>query len=1039
MNPEPAADRCDSTACGCGSSASRRTFLKLGGVTAALAAVAPFSTIAGPFEPTDTADHCVPADKKLKPEWVKLLFARGDKQFYQRDELRMIGMPIGGITTGQVYLGGDGRLLHWDIFNQPDFSGFGDKNYFAGPPTSPIEQGFLLSIVADDGKISTRTIDRNGFPDVRFCGEYPMAWVEYADPSFPVSATLEAFSPFCPINEDDSSLPVTVLRFTLINRSDRAIDATLVGFLENAVARFSAAAHEGTRINRVVKSEGWAMLLGSAKANPSAAVPRPPILVEDFEAKDYGKWTVEGEAFGKGPAHGTLPNQQPVTGFQGKGLVNSFFGGDGSQGKLTSPPFTIQRKYLCFLIGGGNHPGKTCINLLLDGKVVRTATGKNEEKLDWQSWDVRDLAGKEVRIEIVDAESGPWGHINIDQIEQRDVPPGPFAAPLERQADFGTMGLAVLDGADLTVDPDWRPDAAQSRDNAPRVAESPLAGKLRGSISKRLRLAPGESKSVTFVVAWHFPNRAEHGNRYADRFKDAADVVRYVAMNFDRLRSQTALWHKTWYDDSTLPRWLLDRLFSSVSTLATGTCQWWANGRFWAWEGVGCCEGTCAHVWNYEHALARLFPALERSVRTMQDLEPTAGFDEQTGAVRFRGEGWKLWAGDSQGGTALKCLREHQMSRDGEFLKRYWPRIRKTIQFLIGQDGDGDGLIEGRQHSTYDIDLYGANTMVGSLYLGALRAGQQMADEVGDHEFAATCRRIRDAGARNTIQRLWNGEYFIQQVDLAKHPKNQYATGCLADQLFGQGWAYQVGLGYLYPKDNVRSALRAIWTYNWTPDVGPQNAKHPPQRWFARPGEAGLFECTWPKSKHLGPDSILYRDEVWTGSEYQVAGHMVWEGMLTEALAICRGIHERYHPSRHNPWNEIECGDHYARAMAAYGVFLALCGFEYHGPKGHIGFAPRITPENFAVAFTCSQGWGRFSQTIAEGALKAELALRFGTLSVQTLSLGTPPGTKPSNVHVIAAGQPVQARLELGQDKAVIRLADAVTINANQSIAVSLH
>jgi len=1041
MKSQRPSEGCDATSCGCERGPTRRTFLKVGGVTAAaLAAAGPLSAIAGPFEPADTADHFVPADKKLKPQWVKLLFARGERQFYEHDDLKMIGMPIGGITTGQVYLGGDGRLLHWDIFNQSDFSGFGDKNYFAGPPTSPTEQGFVLSTVGEDGKPLTRSLDRTGFPNVRFCGEYPMAWVEYADKSFPISATLEAFSPFCPLKEEDSSLPVTVMRFTLRNGSNRAIDATLLGILENAVARFSADAHDGVRINQTARGEGWAMVLGSARAIQPTSAPRPPIVIEDFEAKDYGKWTVEGEAFGKGPAHGTLPNQQPVTGFQGKGLVNSFLGGgDRGQGKLTSPPLTIQRKFLCFLIGGGNHPGTTCINLLLEGKAARTATGKNDEKLDWQFWDVRDLAGKEVRIEIVNAESGPWGHINIDQIEQRDVPPSAFSGPLEKQADFGTMGLAVLEEADVTIRPDWRPGAALSDDKPSDTAEAPLSGKLRGSIAKRLRLAPGEAKTVTFVVAWHFANRAEHGNRYAVRFKDAADVVRHAAANFQRLHGQTKLWHQTWYEDSTLPRWLLDRLFSSVSTLATGTCQWWANGRFWAWEGVGCCEGTCAHVWNYEHALARLFPALERSVRTMQDLEPSAGFDKQTGAVRFRGEGWKLWAGDSQGGTALKCLREHQTGHDGEFLKRYWPRIRKTIQFLIDQDGNGDGLIEGRQHSTYDIDLYGANTMVGSLYLGALRAGEEMAGQLDDRDFAATCRRIYQAGVRNTLQRLWNGEYFIQQVDLAKHPKNQYATGCLADQLFGQGWAHQVGLGYLYPKENVRSALRALWTYNWTPDVGPQNAQHPPQRWFARPGEAGLFTCTWPKSRHLGPDSILYRDEVWTGSEYQVAGHMAWEGMLTEALAICRGVHERYHPSRHNPWNEIECGDHYARAMAAHGVFLALCGFEYHGPNEHIGFAPSVTPENFAAAFTCSEGWGTFTQKIVGGVQTAELKLRFGKLAVRTFSLGLPPGAKPSSVQVTLAGQAVQARLEVGENKAVIRLADAVTINEDQTIVISLQ
>ncbi len=179
-----------------------------------------------------------------------------------------------------------------------------------------------------------------------------------------------------------------------------------------------------------------------------------------------------------------------------------------------------------------------------------------------------------------------------------------------------------------------------------------------------------------------------------------------------------------------LPWWLLDRLFAPVSILASATCQWWANGRFWAWEGVRCCAGTCAHVWNYEHSMARLFPELERSVREMQDFGP--GFVEATGAINFRGESNDFWAGDSQGGTALKCLREHQMSADSEFLKRNWPRIRKSIEFLIREDKNADGLIEGSQHNTYDINFFGANTMVGSLYLGGLRAAEEMAKEVGD-------------------------------------------------------------------------------------------------------------------------------------------------------------------------------------------------------------------------------------------------------------------------------------------------------------------
>jgi sucrose-6-phosphate hydrolase SacC (GH32 family) len=164
-------------------------------------------------------------------------------------------------------------------------------------------------------------------------------------------------------------------------------------------------------------------VLFSAVANAA----EPDIVVADFEGADYGQWKVEGTAFGTGPAHGTLPNQWAVSGFIGKGLVNSYHGGDPSTGRLLSPPFVIQRKYIKFLIGGGMHPDMTCMNLLIGGEVVRTATGPNDrpggtEQLDWSAWDVSDLAGQQAVIEIVDHATGSWGHINVDQIVQSDRP-----------------------------------------------------------------------------------------------------------------------------------------------------------------------------------------------------------------------------------------------------------------------------------------------------------------------------------------------------------------------------------------------------------------------------------------------------------------------------------------------------------------------------------------------------------------------------------------------------------------------------------------
>ena len=154
------------------------------------------------------------------------------------------------------------------------------------------------------------------------------------------------------------------------------------------------------------------------------------LVVADFEGDTYGEWQVTGDAFGEGPARANVRPRNHVAGHQGKGLVNTYLDGDSSTGTLTSPPFKIQRQHINFLIGAGNFLETTCINLLVDGKVVRSAVGPaqkidGKEVLDWQSWNVEDLAGKEVRIQIVDRATHGWGHINVDQIVQSDTPRQP--------------------------------------------------------------------------------------------------------------------------------------------------------------------------------------------------------------------------------------------------------------------------------------------------------------------------------------------------------------------------------------------------------------------------------------------------------------------------------------------------------------------------------------------------------------------------------------------------------------------------------------
>jgi len=351
---------------------ARRDFLRLLGASgiAALTFHPWKNVMAGPFDRADF-ERLVPSDKKLSPEWLKSLTARGERTTCRGAELAKIGMPIGGVCAGQLYLGGDGKLWHWDIFNREVRT---DAEHYAHPlPTSsPLDQGFALR-VKTDGQTREWAMDAAHWPDVTFIGEYPIGYVTYADPECPVGVRLEAFSPFIPLNTDESSLPATVMEFTLQNAGAAVVEGELVGWLENAVCLYSGKGRDGLRRNQIVREPGLLFLNCSAEERPSGAPSdRPDLVFEDFEGETYGNWSLTGTAFGSGPVEAAkIPSYQGKVGAQGKRLVNSHASAPGNMrqkddaiGRLMSRPFPIERNYITFLISGGKFPGKTCVNLL---------------------------------------------------------------------------------------------------------------------------------------------------------------------------------------------------------------------------------------------------------------------------------------------------------------------------------------------------------------------------------------------------------------------------------------------------------------------------------------------------------------------------------------------------------------------------------------------------------------------------------------------------------------------------------------------------
>jgi uncharacterized protein (DUF608 family) len=886
-------------------------------------------------------------------------------------------------------------------------------------------------------------------------------------------------------------------------------------------------------------------------------------VFEDFEKDTYEGWTVTGNAFGKGPAHGTLPGQQPVTGFVGHRLVNTFLQGDQTQGTATSKKFTIARRYIGFLIGGGSFAGKTCINLRVDGKIVRTATGKHVEALAPAAWDVKDLKGKEAVIEIVDQSTTGWGHINVDQIIFCDLPPEPFlqqGAPLEaaakaigvvfdkadsanlpagqdlQLADHAPAALKPVSGAwkvthhasltgfqdgahgyravvtTLTGDPlvvvgplgkgqiilvlapglpwSWGSELLLSARGAPlapgqtivpgapglgtmalvafdakavtlpawitgvelaawiaRQADvgsdvtSPPGTTINAALGVPLAIPPGESRTVTFAITWHFPNvqRFQHsGNLYSRRWPDATAVARYLAANLEPLRQHTELYHQTVYE-SNLPEEFLDAITSQSVILRGPTCFWSEDGYFGGFEGsYGCCPLNCTHVWNYAQSHARLFPEVGQNMRISNFIT----FLHETGETSHREHAAHGAFIDGHCACIEAAYREYQLSADRQFLETIWPGVQKAVDWLIEKvDPQHNGLLVGHQMNTYDTAVSGANTFIGSQYLSALAAGVQMARLMKDEASAQRWRTVLEAGMKNQNEKLWNGHYYIQIPE--PKPARDYGNGCHADQLLGQWWAHMLNLGYLYPRERVKSALAAVMKHNFRSEF--TGFKQVPRRYIPD-DEGGLLICTWPGDDR--PKSfLLYADEVWTGVEYAAAGAMIYEGLLDEARRVVRTARSRYDGRRReglnsgpggNPYNELECGKFYARAMSSWSLLVASQGQVLDGPQGILGFKPKWQPEDHRSFFTAPEGWGLFVQARQPQQQAARIEVRHGRLPVRELVFELPIESA-ATATIRLAGQAVPATVRQVGNEARCVLEQPLLVSEGTAVEVTLQ
>ncbi|MDW6025796.1 GH116 family glycosyl-hydrolase [Mesorhizobium sp. BAC0120] len=532
----------------------------------------------------------------------------------------------------------------------------------------------------------------------------------------------------------------------------------------------------------------------------------------------------------------------------------------------------------------------------------------------------------------------------------------------------------------------------------PRTSRHMSLQPEHGTLAARVTIPAGGRKKVRFVISWNFPvgdiywayrskpdgvipdrETPTWRNYYAIHWADSEASARDALRRWDRLAGDTIAFRDSLFG-STLPAEIKDAASSTLALLRTATVIRLEGGEIWGWEGQhredGSCEGSCTHVWNYQQAVSHLFPALERTLR-----ETEFTYNQlPNGGLTFRqklplGSGFDVIGpcADGHFGAVIKTYRDWKLSGDTEWLRRWWPHVKRAIEYAWSKDNpdrwdpDETGVLSGRQHQTLDMELFNPNSWLGSMYVAALLAASEMASALGEKDFAVKCGRLGRNGAKYIDEKLFNGRWFIQDIDLSdksvltpfdvgraagvladgfmetywsdEHSelKYQMGEGCITDQILGQWHAEVAGIGGFLDDGKVETALKSVHGNNFRRSL---QDHFNPCRNYAFEDEGGLLVATYPEGVRQPMVAAPYAEEVWTGIEYMSASHMIMRGLVDEGLEVVRAARDRHDGSRRNPWNDIECGSYYARSMSAWQLVNAWSGLSADLVAGRIGFAP---------------------------------------------------------------------------------------------------
>lgn len=494
---------------------------------------------------------------------------------------------------------------------------------------------------------------------------------------------------------------------------------------------------------------------------------------------------------------------------------------------------------------------------------------------------------------------------------------------------------------------------------------------------------------------------------YSSRFANIEEVADYWMKNYNTLKEKTELFTDAFYA-TTLPAEVVEAVAANLTILKSPTIFRQYDGRMWNWEGCGneygSCYGSCTHVWNYAQAIPHLFPKMERTLRETEFFVSQAknGHQAFRSALPIRPIRHNFHAAaDGQLGGIMKVYRDWHIYGNDEWLKLIYSYVQNSLDYCINTwDPKRKGVIEEPHHNTYDIEFWGPSGMINSYYTGALQAFVAMGEHL--EKDMTEYRELLDKSIDYMENQLYDGEYFIQNIrwkelqasdptkvqsvnsnyskeglDLLEKegPKYQYGKGCLSDGVVGAWLSLVCGLDEAIDRKKILSHLLSVHKYNLKRNL--RKHVNPQRSTFALGDEGGLLLCSWPKGGKLQLP-FVYSNEVWTGIEYQVASHLMFEGEVEKGLDIVRTCRDRYDGRVRNPFNEYECGAWYARAMSSYAMLQALTGIQYDAVDSTLYIDSRIG-DDFTSFLSTETGFGNVG--LKDG--KPFIEVKYGKIDVK--------------------------------------------------------